>query len=172
MVGRRGQVAMGAVGGRCRARGGNAGSGDHRRHHPADAVQPDPVRRPLGWAGDTTSQGWAKVEAASPRSPGPRRGGERESPSPAPARKLSVCVLPFVNMSGDPEQEYFSDGISEDIITDLSKISALSVIARNTAFTFKGKARRERGGAGARRQPCARGQRAQGRQTGSESPPS
>src|SRR6478752_6021775 len=57
----------------------------------------------------------------------------------APTRKLSVCVLPFVNMSGDAEQEYFSDGISEDIITDLSKISAHSVIARNTAFTYKGK---------------------------------
>jgi adenylate cyclase len=47
-------------------------------------------------------------------------------------------VLPFQNMSGDIEQEYFSDGISEDITTDLSKISALGVVARNTAFTFKG----------------------------------
>ncbi|HEY2444963.1 MAG TPA: winged helix-turn-helix domain-containing protein [Rhizomicrobium sp.] len=55
------------------------------------------------------------------------------------AQRLSVCVLPFANMSGDVEQEYFSDGISEDIITDLSKISALSVTARNTAFQFKGK---------------------------------
>ena len=53
--------------------------------------------------------------------------------------QTSVCVLPFVNMSGDPEQEYFSDGITEDIITDLSKVSALFVIARNTAFTFKGR---------------------------------
>ena len=53
--------------------------------------------------------------------------------------RLSICVLPFANMSGDPEQEYFSDGISEDIITDLSKVSALAVTARNTAFTFKGK---------------------------------
>jgi adenylate cyclase len=52
---------------------------------------------------------------------------------------LSICVLPFANMSGDPEQEYFSDGISDDIITDLSKVSALWVAARNTAFTFKGK---------------------------------
>src|SRR5678815_180150 len=54
-------------------------------------------------------------------------------------RDRSICVLPFANMSGDPEQEYFSDGISEDIITDLSKVSALFVVARNTAFTFKGK---------------------------------
>jgi adenylate cyclase len=52
--------------------------------------------------------------------------------------KLSICVLPFSNMSGDPEQEYFSDGISEDITTDLSNISALDVVARNTAFGFKG----------------------------------
>jgi adenylate cyclase len=54
-------------------------------------------------------------------------------------RGMSICVLPFVNMSGDPEQEYFSDGITEDIITDLSQVSALLVIARNTAFTFKSK---------------------------------
>src|SRR5437773_6532946 len=53
--------------------------------------------------------------------------------------KPSIAVLPFTNMSGDPEQEYFSDGITEDIITDLSKISALFVVARNTAFTFKGR---------------------------------
>ena len=60
-----------------------------------------------------------------------------------PSKKLekpSIAVLPFTNMSGDPEQEYFSDGITEDIITDLSKISGLSVIARNTSFTYKGKA--------------------------------
>jgi len=50
----------------------------------------------------------------------------------------AICVLPFANMSGDPEQEYFSDGITEDIITDLSKVSALAVIARNSAFAYKG----------------------------------
>ena len=55
------------------------------------------------------------------------------------AQPPSICVLPFANMSGDAEQEYFSDGISEDIITDLSKVSALHVVSRNTAFTFKGK---------------------------------
>ena len=55
------------------------------------------------------------------------------------AEKPSIAVLPFNNMSGDPEQEYFSDGITEDIITDLSKISALFVVGRNTSFTYKGK---------------------------------
>lgn len=67
-------------------------------------------------------------------------------PGPAPQtraagqhHKLAICVLPFINVSGDAEQEYFSDGITEDIITDLSKISALSVVSRHTAFTFKGK---------------------------------
>jgi adenylate cyclase len=57
----------------------------------------------------------------------------------AAAGRIGICVLPFTNMSGDPEQEYFSDGISEDIITDLTKVSALFVVARNTAFGFKGK---------------------------------
>jgi TolB-like protein/class 3 adenylate cyclase len=52
--------------------------------------------------------------------------------------KPSIAVLPFANMSGDPEQEYFSDGISEDIITDLSKIADLFVIARNSSFSYKG----------------------------------
>src|SRR5690349_16199695 len=67
-------------------------------------------------------------------------------PSPSIAPKAgangagqSIAVLPFTNMSGDPEQEYFSDGISEDIITDLSKIAGLIVIARNSSFTYKGR---------------------------------
>ncbi|MBK6452050.1 MAG: TIR domain-containing protein [Steroidobacteraceae bacterium] len=55
------------------------------------------------------------------------------------APRVAICVLPFSNMSGDAEQEYFSDGISEDVITDLNKVSALAVVARNTAFGFKGK---------------------------------
>ena len=52
--------------------------------------------------------------------------------------KPSIAVLPFTNMSGDPEQEYFTDGITEDIITDLSKISALSVVARHTSVRLQG----------------------------------
>ncbi len=51
----------------------------------------------------------------------------------------SIAVLPFTNMSGDKEQEYFSDGITDDIITDLSKVSSLFVVARNSTFTYKGK---------------------------------
>jgi adenylate cyclase len=66
-------------------------------------------------------------------------GARSATPAPSQAPQLSICVLPFANMSGEPEQEYFSDGISEDIITDLSKVSSLAVTARNTAFTFKGK---------------------------------
>ncbi|RWC50631.1 MAG: adenylate/guanylate cyclase domain-containing protein [Mesorhizobium sp.] len=58
-------------------------------------------------------------------------------PAAAPP-KLSIAVLPFANMSGDAEQDYFADGISEDIITALSKLSQLFVIARNSSFTFKG----------------------------------
>lgn len=65
-------------------------------------------------------------------------------PAPLPVAtqtpdKPTIAVLPFGNMSGDPEQEYFSDGISEDIITDLSKISGLFVISRNSSFVYKGK---------------------------------
>lgn len=70
----------------------------------------------------------------------------KDDAQPAPAEpagalplpdKPSVVVLPFANMSNDPEQEYFSDGVTEDIITDLSKVSGLFVIARNSAFVYK-----------------------------------
>ncbi|HEU4810401.1 MAG TPA: TIR domain-containing protein, partial [Sphingomicrobium sp.] len=88
-----------------------------------------------GWAGESDHAGWQKLLASVAELlveetlsvPHPK----------AKAKKTSICVLPFQNMSGDAEQEYFSDGISEDITTDLSKVSALDVIARNTAFQFK-----------------------------------
>src|SRR5436305_4290084 len=69
------------------------------------------------------------------------RAATARSPDRIEAKRarFSICVLPFANMSGEGEQEYFSDGITEDIITDLSKVSALDIISRNTAFTFKNK---------------------------------
>ncbi len=92
-----------------------------------------------GWTGDPNAGGWRKVVASIADLVG-AKGVPATSATSRTTPKLSVCVLPFANMSGDAEQEYFSDGISEDIITDLSKVSALQVTARNTAFTFKGKA--------------------------------
>ena len=65
--------------------------------------------------------------------------GLAASASAVAAPRVAICVLPFANMSGDQEQEYFSDGITEDIITDLSKVSALAVVSRNSAFMYKGK---------------------------------
>ena len=89
------------------------------------------------WNGDRSAPAWAKVE----RSVAELVGAEPEPAHEAtmPKSKPSICVLPFANTSGDPDQEYFSDGITEDLITDLSQIGGLSVVARNTSFTFKGK---------------------------------
>ncbi|MFQ6078772.1 MAG: adenylate/guanylate cyclase domain-containing protein, partial [Thermodesulfobacteriota bacterium] len=84
-------------------------------------VEPEPVALGVGMR--------AEEELVPPEKP-----GALELPD-----KPSIAVLPFLNMSGDPEQEYFSDGITEDLITDLSKVSGLFVIARNSAFTYKGK---------------------------------
>src|SRR5262245_42709266 len=100
-----------------------------------------------GWSEDPAStqcldvlRALGAMVARQPASAGAaiNAGGSRQAAMDGRAR-VAICVLPFINMSGDPEQEYFSDGISEDIITDLSKVSALAVVARNTAFTFKGK---------------------------------
>src|SRR5262249_32558672 len=63
---------------------------------------------------------------------------DEKTPLPLPARP-SIAVLPFTNLSGDKEQEYFSDGITEDIITELSRFSELFVIARTSSFQYKSK---------------------------------
>ena len=76
----------------------------------------------------------AQAKPAEPAVP------EKLSPQLALPDKPSIAVLAFQNMSGDPEQEYFADGITEDVITDLSKVSGLLVIARNSSFAYKGKA--------------------------------
>ncbi|MFL6849821.1 MAG: TIR domain-containing protein [Sphingomicrobium sp.] len=109
------------------------------------------VRPPLGfrqyqsidlghWAGTGEPQQFETLLRTIEKTGGSKSEATTQKATPsAPKPAKSICVLPFVNMSGDPEQEYFSDGISEDITTDLSKISALEVVARNTAFSFKGK---------------------------------
>jgi adenylate cyclase len=99
----------------------------------------------------TDLDGWGENPASAPfqallkalgamiaRQGGPGAGNGAAAASAQPGR-IGICVLPFANMSGDPEQEYFSDGISEDVITDLSKVSALAVVSRNSAFMYKGK---------------------------------
>jgi adenylate cyclase len=94
-----------------------------------------------GWNGDTGSSGWQKLQssvAALIKAVDDEAEPADSTASRAKPKQTSICVLPFANMSGEPEQEYFSDGISEDIITDLSNVSALSIVARNTSFTFKG----------------------------------
>jgi adenylate cyclase len=93
-----------------------------------------------GWDGDATAHGWHKVESSVASLVGsPAQPATVTEARGAPAKRVTILVLPFINLSGDAEQEYFSDGITDDIITDLSKVSALSIVARNTAFTFKGK---------------------------------
>ena len=75
-----------------------------------------------------------RMTASPPARPTRRRASPRRS-----APRLSIVVLPFANLSNDPDQEYFTDGITDDLTTDLSRISESFVIARNTAFTYKGK---------------------------------
>jgi adenylate cyclase len=97
-----------------------------------------------GWAGEPDSANWRQVVSGIAALVGgeaiarPFAAVAPDDAGGTPPGKPSICVLPFANMSGDAEQEYFSDGISEDILTDLSRVSALSVVSRNTAFTFKG----------------------------------
>ena len=81
-----------------------------------------------------------RATGATPTETTPKATATEIAPALALPDKPSIAVLSFQNMSGDPEQEYFSDGISEDIITDLSKIAGLMVISRNSCFTYKGHA--------------------------------
>ena len=110
-------------------------------------LQAETLLLPLHWFGCVSTSVWSGLQqSADPinaiavpvgrPAAGPDTG-PFESPS---ADRPSIAVLPFVNLSGDPQQEYFSDGITEDIITELSRFSELSVIARNSTFQFKGKA--------------------------------
>jgi adenylate cyclase len=102
------------------------------------------LRRTLGddpknpkYIANVVRRGYRLIAPVSP--PARPVAGSLASESGTPAAKPSIAVLPFVNISGDAEQEYFSDGITEDIITDLSKVSALAVVSRNSVFAYKGK---------------------------------
>ncbi|MXO58372.1 TIR domain-containing protein [Altererythrobacter salegens] len=95
------------------------------------------------WQGDSSDAAWrdfaGHVREFVGKGPVPAPAplpGKAKAPLPS-LDQLSVAVLPFSNMGKDDEQEYFADGITEDVITDLGKVSALSVIGRSTAFTFK-----------------------------------
>jgi adenylate cyclase len=104
-----------------------------------DALGDDP--RVPRYIGGLRGRGYRIVAAVKEIDDNPAATAIGSTPTASasgPAR-VAICVLPFANMSGDPEQEYFSDGITEDIITDLSKVSALAVTSRNSAFIFKGK---------------------------------
>ena len=83
-------------------------------------------------------RGW---RVAHPRPLGARTPKERPRPTvPAMPKGPAIAVLPFLNLSGDPKQDYFSDGLTEDILTELSRARDLRVLARNTSFQYKGKA--------------------------------
>jgi TolB-like protein len=96
-------------------------------------------RKGFRFVGSVQSQ---HVSSDPPENSGFEADHAREAPRPvlSPLDRPAIAVLPFTNMSGEPEQEYFSDGISEDIITALSKLRWFLVIARNSSFVYKGKA--------------------------------
>ncbi|MGK6314271.1 winged helix-turn-helix domain-containing tetratricopeptide repeat protein [Neorhizobium sp. DT-125] len=104
-------------------------------------VQISQLRKLLGPAGDGGGEWIVTVPRVGYRFTGAveQLGGARRKPLPLPD-KPSIAVLPFVNLSNDPEQESFADGLTEDLITDLSRISGLFVIARNSAFAYKERA--------------------------------
>jgi DNA-binding winged helix-turn-helix (wHTH) protein len=96
------------------------------------------ARKGLRFVGDLRMQ--AGDDAAAATEPQSSEASTLAQPAPPQPDRPAIAVLPFSNMSGDPAQEYFSDGISEDIITALSKLRWFFVIARNSSFMYKGKA--------------------------------
>lgn len=94
------------------------------------------------WDGRGRPEALGELLEAIGRTCGSGEGGPKVAASTSAEKaqkKASICVLPFENISGDPEQSYFSDGITEDIITDLSHVSSLDVTSRNSAFVYKGR---------------------------------
>jgi TolB-like protein/cytochrome c-type biogenesis protein CcmH/NrfG len=98
------------------------------------------ARKGLRFVGAVRTQSNADEPADIDAKPPDELREQQLRPALPPSDRPAIAVLPFINMSGDPEQEYFSDGISEDIITALSKLRWFFVIARNSSFIYKGKA--------------------------------
>lgn len=97
------------------------------------------IERPVqAFRVEWAAEDWPAAGVASPSSSVATPATQEPAPAPALPDKPSIAVLPFQNMSGDPEQEYFADGMVEDIITALSRFKSLFVIARNSSFTYKG----------------------------------
>jgi adenylate cyclase len=93
------------------------------------------------WPAATSSSGAGKPadQATASAPPIPTAPAAASAPQPPVAPRLSIVVLPFANLSNDADQQYFADGITEDLTTDLSRISGMFVISRNTAFTYRNK---------------------------------
>jgi TolB-like protein/cytochrome c-type biogenesis protein CcmH/NrfG len=98
------------------------------------------ARKGFRFVGEVSTHARGDEQAAHPVDPQLDELHDQSRPPLSLPDRPAIAVLPFTNMSGDPEQEYFSDGISEDIITALSKLRWFFVIARNSSFTYKGKA--------------------------------
>jgi adenylate cyclase len=101
---------------------------------PAEAAKPAPIKR--GWGAAPLAAGVATLLMLAAAGAWITIGGRGSSP--AEPTHLSIVVLPFANLSGDPSQDYFADGVSENLTDGLSRIRDSFVIARNTAFTYKG----------------------------------
>jgi adenylate cyclase len=118
-----------------------AGAAEESRNRGGICVSGSPrgIRARIGLAYEDLGDKQLKNIAEPVRVYGIRLDAAPRLPELALPDKPSIAVLPFQNMSGDPEQEYFSDGMTEDLITDLSKVSGLFVIARNSSFAYKGR---------------------------------
>ena len=91
------------------------------------------------WTGDTAGSGWRKLhDSVAELLNGSAPSAADHAIAPARRGEPQIIVIPFANVGGDEEQEYFSDGVSEDIITDLSKLEGLAVVSRNSSFKWKG----------------------------------
>ena len=91
------------------------------------------------WNGQASDPVWRRIEESVAELLGSAAPADAVPAPEARDARPAICVLPFANTSGDPDQEYFSDGITEDLITDISQLPGLAVVARNTSFTFKGR---------------------------------